>query len=179
MSLTILLTPSLATMKLYSLVSFAALTLGLVIDKDLLQKRDIAPVGSLLYSKQVALDGNSYYVPHTPVYTVGTSELKVQSGAFGNALLFPLTVVEFSELCANSILNISSEFTEKDDVFSKSFLETLVVSSADLGSISLESASSLLIASTPVNITHGPYFGSYSNGVLQIFEAYRLYPDFY
>ncbi|CDH11786.1 related to D-mandelate dehydrogenase [Zygosaccharomyces bailii ISA1307] len=136
-------------------------------------------------SKQVKLGNISYYVPGTPELTV---DQKLVTELFGNlesSFLFPLTVLDFSgNLNCDSLSSISQAFSS-DDVYSEYFLETVLVQSSNVTvASSLNSSISSLNVSKVISLggsalPKGPYFGSYLDGSLSIYKAYRLYADTY
>ncbi|CDH17471.1 related to D-mandelate dehydrogenase [Zygosaccharomyces bailii ISA1307] len=110
---------------------------------------------ALSISKQVKLGNISYYVPGTPELTVDRKLVTELFGDLESSFVFPLTVLDFS-----GNLNYGS-----------------------LSSISQDSISSLnvskVISLGGSALPNGPYFGSYLDGSLSIYKAYRLYADTY
>ncbi|CDH11787.1 related to D-mandelate dehydrogenase [Zygosaccharomyces bailii ISA1307] len=142
-------------------------------------------LNALSISKQVKLGNISYYVPGTPELTV---DQKLVTELFGNlesSFLFPLTVINFSgDLSCSSLSSISESFSS-DDVFSEYFLGTVLVQSSNVTvTSSFNHSISALNVSNVMSLggsalPNGPYFGSYLDGSLSIYKAYRLYADTY
>ena len=140
---------------------------------------------ALSISKQVKLGNISYYVPGTPELTVDRKLVTELFGDLESSFVFPLTVLDFSgNLNYGSLSSISQEFSS-DDVYSEYFLETVLVQSSNVTvASSLNSSISSLNVSKVISLggsalPNGPYFGSYLDGSLSIYKAYRLYADTY
>ncbi|EGA72492.1 hypothetical protein AWRI796_5153 [Saccharomyces cerevisiae AWRI796] len=137
-------------------------------------------------SKQAKLGDISYYVPDVPELTIDDRLISKQFGSLGHSLLFPLTVINHSgSLDYPAVKSISDNFSSSDDVYQDYFLETILVQSSGASatlctnaSISSLNVSSVLSLDGSI-LPNGPYFGSYLDGKLSIYKAYRLYADTY
>lgn len=139
---------------------------------------------AIAVSKQVKLGKVSYYVAGTPEITVHGKLVNELVGSVGDSFLFPLTVINHSgELNYSVLESISEDFSSSDDVFSSYFLETVLVQSSDIKVTSLSNSSistlnvSSVISLEGTALPNGPYFGSFLNGQLSVYRAYRLYSD--
>lgn len=136
-------------------------------------------------SKQVKLGNVSYYVPGIPELTIDQKLVTELFGSLESSFLFPLTVIDFSgNLSYSSLKQVSEDFSY-DDVYSDYFLETVLAQSSEISVVSsLNCSISSLNVSKVISLggsalPNGPYFGSFLDGSLSIYKAYRLYADTY
>lgn len=132
------------------------------------------------FSRQVTLGNVSYYVPPLPVKRTMLSSRKAMYGELTDSLLFPFTLIhanetKFSALDAYAIVD---KFDKEDDVYSEGFSKVLFINStkSETSTFAEDSMVDALI-SVDLDLPQGPYFASYVNGELSVFEAYRLYAD--
>ncbi|KAK4540412.1 hypothetical protein LTR36_009269 [Oleoguttula mirabilis] len=136
----------------------------------------------------VQLDGIPYYLPASPVTTIGTYG-PLHKKAEGSGGLTPLTVVTTSGPGYSDLSSIIANFTSADDVFSEGFLEAVYIQytgkeygrrgwggygGKGLGTNGTEAVYSSYVTNGTA-IPQGPYFISSSGA---IYEAWRLYSDF-
>ncbi|QLG74688.1 hypothetical protein HG535_0H00130 [Zygotorulaspora mrakii] len=155
---------------------------GLIIALSLYVKVLLA----IAVSKQVKLGNVSYYVAGTPELTIHEKLVSELVGSLEDSFLFPLTVINHSGSLDYSVLeSVSANFSSSDDVFSAFFLETVLVQSSNVEVASLSNSSiSTLGVSNVISLEgnalpNGPYFGSFLEGKLNVYRAYRLYADHY
>lgn len=146
----------------------------------------IGSLEALAVSKQVKLGDISYYVPGVPELTIDVGMMSNLFGTLESSFLFPLTVFSYSgNLDYSTIESVSKNFSCSDDVYSDYFLETIMVQSPNVGVVSYSNCSlSTLNVSTIISLggsalPNGPYFGSFLDGQLSVYKAYRLYADAY
>ncbi|CAG8974786.1 hypothetical protein HYALB_00000398 [Hymenoscyphus albidus] len=158
-----------------------------------------ATVASSLSTKAgstVDVDGTFYYVPSTPVSSLGVSWDQLKVAATSGSDLIPTTVMtgDFSTFDSGIFNATIASFAEKDDVFSTGFLQAVYLSSttptqlnATLDSVLSAYDNKLFMVSscsdasvgTTTNtapMPNGPYFVSAYTG--DVFQAFRLYSDY-
>ncbi|KAI9154671.1 Scytalone dehydratase-like protein Arp1 [Paramyrothecium foliicola] len=152
------------------------------------------------------LDGISYYAGGIPVGQLGsncTRRAILAAAQIPGQDLFPLTVLETSsnEFLVDELVNITTAYSQEDDVFQPAFLRTIYLHSSrtnnatvdpanldahleGLGNVLFISANGVkensqgfITGSISPRVPKGPYFVSAANG--NVYKAHRLYDDDY
>lgn len=127
------------------------------------------------------LDGIAYYLPSAPVTRIKSPTAWSQKISTDD--LIPITVLRITNDTQASSLDINSiaaDFTSRDDVFTRAFLDSVYVqmSGAMSKTITTNTTNGTVYTvrvSQDTLIPDGPYFLSSSGA---IYQAWRLYTDF-
>ncbi|KAG4443865.1 hypothetical protein IFR05_000631 [Cadophora sp. M221] len=156
----------------------------------------LANAGSYKAGSTVNVDGIFYYVPSTPVSSLGVGWSQLKRAATPGEDLIPLTVMngDFMTFDASDLKRKVETYSATDDVFSLGFLQSIYIASTTPGTlngsltsilhefgnklfmVSPSSTSSKTAIDCTKSIPSGPYFLHAYSG--DVYQAWRLYSDY-